>query len=648
MKPTFINIRVLGTTALALLFATSCSDILDEQPRSIYEPTFFQTEKGVEGGITSMYAHLRYIYGQAYYYNSCLTGTDEATYAQSADGNFKDADLSGVGSLTASSSRSDVLWGTAFSNINTANGVLENGSKVGVSEALLAEAHFFRGMDYFLLVQTFGGVPLDLGAGELKFNVSTSRTSVRNTVPEVYTKAVFHDLKTAITNLPDNPRVTGGVTKTVARLYLSKAYLTYGWWLENPNNIPTYPECDRTDPDGHDAAWYYQQAYDIATEAIDNPGPYGLMESFYQVNAGPYDRNKEILLYADHTQEDEYYNGGSLSYGSGGAPDNFAGWMMNWNYTDIQAKDKDGNTISPVIRVAEQAYGRPWTRMAPPHGVFTKTFKDKTKDSRYDGTFTTVYRGNWSTNGKDWTTVSGANGIAVAEGEPLLTFLPEDDPNIQYPDGAGNSNTGAGVITGRGDYVMGPSAISRRVYPGLWKLGPYRTDNGTGPGQPNAGSTRPYNIAKFSELYLIAAEAAVKGATTKPDKSARELVNVLRDRAGKWTFNNAENKEMDVDYGSQLTAETPATIDINFILDERSREFYGEGYRWFDLVRTQKWNEYADSYEICGNDKGDRNIVTYTRTIKPGHYLRPIPQGQLDGMEMSADEKKNYQNPEYR
>ena len=648
MKPTFINIRVLGTTALALIFATSCSDILDEQPRSIYEPTFFQTERGVEGGITSMYAHLRYIYGQAYYYNSCLTGTDEATYAQSADGNFKDADLSGVGSLTASSSRSDVLWGTAFSNINTANGVIENGSKVGVSDALLAEAHFFRGMDYFLLVQTFGGVPLDLGAGELKFNISTSRTSVRNTVPEVYTKAVFPDLKTAVTELPDKPRVTGGVTKTVARLYLSKAYLTYGWWLENPNNIPTYPECNRTDPDGHDAAWYYQQAYDIATEAIDNPGPYGLMESFYQVNAGPYDRNKEILLYADHTQEDEYYNGGSLTYGSGGAPDNFAGWMMNWNYTDIQAKDKDGNTISPVIRVAEQAYGRPWTRMAPPHGVFTKTFKDKAKDSRYDGTFTTVYRGNWSTNGKDWTTVIGANGMEVTEGEPLLKFLSEDDPSIQYPDGAGNSNTGAGVIAGYSYYVMGPSAISRRVYPGLWKLGPYRTDNGTGAGQPNAGSTRPYNIAKFSELYLIAAEAAVKGATTKPDKSARELVNVLRDRAGKWTFSNAENEEMDEDYGSQLTAETPATIDINFILDERSREFYGEGYRWFDLVRTQKWNEYADSYEICGDNKGDRNIVTYTRTIKPGHYLRPIPQGQLDGMEMSADEKKNYQNPEYR
>lgn len=598
-----------------------------------------------------MYSNLRNLYGQAYYYNACLTGTDEATWAQSADGNFKDADLSGVGSLTASSSRSDALWGTTFPNINTANGIIENGSAVGISASLLAEAYFFRGMDYFMLVQTFGGVPLDLGAGELKFNTSTSRTSKRNTVPEVYTKAIFPDLKTAVTDLPDNPRVTGGVTKTVARLYLSKAYLTYGWWLENPNNIPTYPECDRTDPDGHDANWYFQQAYDIATEAIDNPGPYGLMESFYQVNAGEYDRNKEILLYADHTQEDEYYNGGSLSYGSGGAPDNFAGWMMNWNYTDTQVKIADGKSltdaINPIIRIAEQAYGRPWTRMAPTHGVFTKTFADRKNDSRYDGTFTTVYRTNWSTNGETWETVAGPNGIAIKEREPILSFI-EDNPNIKYPEGAGVSNVGAGTLDGRGDYVIGLSAISRRVYPGLWKLGPYRTDNGKGPGQPNAGSTRPYNIAKFSELYLVAAEAAVKGATTKAGKSARELVNVLRARAGKWTYSNADYKEVSIDKSAEMTAATPDPITINYILDERSREYFGEGYRWFDLVRTQKWNEYADTYQICGTEKGDREIKTYTRTIKPGHYLRPIPQGQLDGMEMTDDEKKNYQNPEYR
>lgn len=643
MKPIFSKIRVLGTAALALFLTASCSDILDEQPRSSYDPTFFKTEKGVEGGVTSMYAHLRYIYGQAYYYNSCLTGTDEATWGWSADGNFKDADLSGVGNLTATTCRSDALWGTAFSNINTANGVIENGAEVGVNESLVSEARFFRAFDYFLLVQTFGGVPLDLGSGELKFNITPSRTSVRNTVPEVYTKAIFPDLLTAIENLPANPRVTGGVTKTVARLYLAKAYLTYAWWLKNPNNIPTYPECQRTDPDGHDAAWYFQQAYDVAVTAIENPGPFGLQESFWMVNAGPNDRNMEILLYADHTQEDEYYNGGSLSYGGGGAPDNFAGWMMNWNYTDARSADNQ----AVINRIAEQCYGRPWTRMAPPLGVFTKTFADKVNDSRYDGTFTTVYRGNWSTAGQNWESVTNANGMKVKEREPIFSFVFQDMDKIDYAGEGSKSNLGAGTLPGRADWVLGLNAVGRYVYPGLWKLGPYRTDNGSGAGQPNAGSTRPYNIAKFSELYLVAAEAAVEGAATQAGKSVRDLVNVLRARAGRWTYSNAEYKEVDRDFSAEMTAATPATIDINYILDERSREFYGEGYRWFDLVRTQKWNEYADSYVICGG-KGDHNPQTYSRTIEAFHYLRPIPQGQLDGMEMTEEEKDAYQNPGYR
>lgn len=643
MKPIFSKIRVLGTAALALFLTASCSDILDEQPRSSYDPTFFKTEKGVEGGVTSMYAHLRYIYGQAYYYNSCLTGTDEATWGWSADGNFKDADLSGVGNLTATTCRSDALWGTAFSNINTANGVIENGAEVGVNESLVSEARFFRAFDYFLLVQTFGGVPLDLGSGELKFNITPSRTSVRNTVPEVYTKAIFPDLLTAIENLPANPRVTGGVTKTVARLYLAKAYLTYAWWLKNPNNIPTYPECQRTDPDGHDAAWYFQQAYDVAVTAIENPGPFGLQESFWMVNAGPNDRNMEILLYADHTQEDEYYNGGSLSYGGGGAPDNFAGWMMNWNYTDARSADNQ----AVINRIAEQCYGRPWTRMAPPLGVFTKTFADKVNDSRYDGTFTTVYRGNWSTAGQNWESVTNANGMKVKEREPIFSFVFQDMDKIDYAGEGSKSNLGAGTLPGRPDWVLGLDAVGRYVYPGLWKLGPYRTDNGSGAGQPNAGSTRPYNIAKFSELYLVAAEAAVEGAATQAGKSVRDLVNVLRARAGRWTYSNAEYKEVDRDFSAEMTAVTPATIDINYILDERSREFYGEGYRWFDLVRTQKWNEYADSYVICGG-KGDHNPQTYSRTIEAFHYLRPIPQGQLDGMEMTEEEKDAYQNPGYR
>nr|WP_315158609.1 RagB/SusD family nutrient uptake outer membrane protein [uncultured Flavobacterium sp.] len=643
----FKNI-IIGSVALFSL--AGCSDLLEEKPHDFYEPGYFKTEQGVIQGLTSHYAHLRWLYGNAYFYNSLQTGTDEATYAQSADGNFKDHDLSGVGTITPSSSRSDVLWNNSFSDINTANGIIENAAAVGVAPSLVAESKFFRGFDYFLLVQTFGGVPLDLGAGELKFNSKPSRFSVRNTVPEVYTKGIFPDLKAAAAELPDASRLTGTATKTLARLYLAKAYLTYAWWLQNPNNIPTYPDTPRTDPDGHNAQWYFQEAYNVALEGINGAGTnFALQASFYDVNLGSNDRNKEMLLYADHTEANEYYNGASLTFGGGGGADNFAGWMATWNYTAIKSKNAAGGTVSPVQREAAQALGRPWTRMAPPIDVFTNTFADKTNDSRYDGTFTTVYRGNWNLKGTgltDVTTLYNANGLPITPKDAVLSFL-NDEPatSITYPSGGGDSGIGAGVLPGRADYVVSPNGFSRIVYPGFWKLGPYRTDNAGTLGQPNAASTRPFPIAKFSELYFVAAEAAVKGATGS--MTARNLINVIRARAGKWRWDNNGNVAKAVDNSAVLTAATPSVIDINYILAERSREYFGEGYRWYDLVRTQKWNELAGTYRIGGSNYGNHTPATVTRTIQPFHYLRPIPTGQLDGMEMTAAEKLAYQNPGY-
>lgn len=655
-----IPIKSFFVTVLFMLVFSGCKKILDEKPRSIYEPGFFKTEKGVLGGITSQYAHLRFIYGQPYFYNTLETGTDEYTYGQSADANFKDADLSGVGNLTPTSSRSDALWGTAFSNINTASGIIENAGAVGtIPASLIAEARFFRAFDYFLLVQTFGGVPLDLGAGELQFNTTPSRKSVRNTVPEVYTKAIFPDLLIAINDLPTAPRVTGGVTKTLARLYLAKAYLTYGWWLQNPNNIPTYPAADRVDPDGHNAQWYFQAAYDMAVQGIDNPGNFGLMDTFYDLHLGGNDRNKEMLLYADHTQESEFYNGACLNCfdSESGNGRNAAVWMVTWNYTVIRSApnpDGTGSAVSSVQREAIQPLGRPYIRMAPTIGAITNTFADKTLDSRYDGTFSTVYRGNWPKGGVANPVLYNANDMPVTPGQPILSFLEYESQaaGIVYPTGANfpgktSNNVGAGVLPGRADFVISPRGISRIVFPGLWKMGVYRTDNGTGLGQPNATSTRPFKIAKFSELYFIAAEAAVKGATPQAGKTAYDLINVIRARAGKWKFSNKNNAAFVQDNSAALVAATPLTIDINYILEERSREYFGEGHRWFDLVRTQKWNELAGTYEIGGTAYGNHTPQLVTRTIQPHHYLRPIPQGQIDGMEGTAEEKATYQNPGY-
>lgn len=634
------KILLAGAAIILGLGFTACSGVLDETPRATFTPEYFKTENGVKGGITALYAHLRNTWGQGYYFSSLETGTDEYTYGQSATESFKCLDMTPEVSLTKPDNcDASILWGQAFSDINTASGVIENGTAAGIDASLLAEANFFRAFNYFELVQTFGGVPLDLGAGELKFNTIPARTSTRNTVPEVYT-AIFADFEKAIADLPAEPRTTGCVTKTTARLFLAKAYLTYAWWLKNPNNIATYPECTR---DASQAQTYFQKAYDTALTAINNPASYKLQETFADVFFGPNDRNSEIVLYADHTAQDEYFNGGvGYGYGNGTAPDNFAHWINRWNYTLF------GGCL---VRTAYQSYGRPWSRMATPAEVPAK-FNDQNIDYRFEGTFVTAFRVNWevtaSNKGKEWT---NANGMKIKEGDIALMFTGENDPNVVY-NGTDNP-CAAGTLPGKSYYVITPDHLSRRAYLNVWKDGYYNeTTYGDGTaGMPNGATPRPAKIARFAELYYIAAEAAVMGATGA--KTARELINVVRARAGKWSLPKHANKDMDVvvgtyveDHSTEMTTATPTTITIDYILDERFREFFGEGLRWWDLVRTQTWEKYAKTYSIAGNEFGDP-MRTYTRTIPKNYYLRPIPQSQIDALQMTAEEKAKWQNPGY-
>ncbi len=633
---------------------TSCDNALDEHPRAIITPDYFNTKSGIEKGINALYANLRNTWGQGYYFNSLETGTDEYTYGQSADENFKCMDMTAdVSPLTPSNCRADVLWNNAFIDINTANVVIEKGKELGMDESLIVEANFFRALDYFELVQTFGGVPLDLGAGELKFNDSPNRESKRNTVPEVY-KAIFDDLVYAVETLPDKSRMTGTVTKTTARLFLAKAYLTYAWWLENPNNIPTYPECTR---DASKAKDYFQKAYDTAVEAINNPAGYGLQPAFFDTFYGPNDRNSEILLYADHTAQNEYYNGGvGYGYGSGAAPDNFSHWMNRWNYTNARAVTADGKQTDPLKREAAASYDRPWTRMATPCEV-PAMFTDKNIDSRFETTFVTTFFGNWNKGGDATASYTCANGMPVKNGEVVLTFYGENDPEVVYK--ANQSGIAAGEKPGVASWIITPDHLTRIAYLNVWKNGYYNeTDDGTGLGQPNGANPRPANIARFAEFYFIAAEAAVKGATVQGDMTAYNLINVIRARAGKWRIAaNADKDQRDIqagpkyldvyeDHSAEMVAATPKDITIDYILDERFREFYGEGLRWWDLVRTQKWEEKASTYTIGGNDYGSA-VEKHTREIKKSYYLRPIPQGQIDALQMNADKKAAYQNPGY-
>ena len=64
---------------------------------------------------------------------------------------------------------------------------------------------------------------------------------------------------------------------------------------------------------------------------------------------------------------------------------------------------------------------------------------------------------------------------------------------------------------------------------------------------------------------------------------------------------------------------TATDVDLDFLLDERGRELFGEGHRWWDLVRTGKLVERVRLH----NEQAAGNIQDY-------HTLRPIPQNQID------------------
>lgn len=623
----FKAFKILGV--MGLFFTTSCSDILDEEPRATMTPEFFQTEDGIKGGLTAVYSHMRYFYGPIGGLYIGTVGTDECTYAASVDGGGRECDTYGT-SITNNNGATQTIWMRAFIYINTCNGIIDIGTANGMDPALIAEAKFFRAHDYFLLVTNYGAVPLDLGAGPLAFNSKPVRTSVRDEVPDVY-MAIFNDLEEAVEELPANPRVVGAATKTAARLFLAKAYLTYGWWCERNAFTP-----DRD---------YFQLAYDIAVEAIQDPGPFGLMTTFYDVNLAANDRNKEIVFYADHN--DNYifsessnqaydYNGDQV--GEGGMKENRSNYAITCNF-----EQTTGGVVANVVRrIAEQKLGRPWTRIAPTAGALLNTFADKTNDSRFDGTFVTTYYANFQLEEPATASKAGANGIAILPNDTAWKFLGDDTekPNLV--------NVGDGYnLPGHGYAVWTPSTINRVRYPGLWKFGPDRTDK-TRKGPFNAVSTRPFPIAKFSELYLLAAEAVVKGATPEAGYSARELVNVIRARAGIWRYINNKNKTVSIDNSVAMTTATPATITIDYILAERSREFFAEGWRWYDLTRTGKLEDYAGTYYICETSPLQTTATAHTRDIQPYHYLRPIPYQQLDRMLGTPEEKNEYQNEGYR
>ena len=129
----------------------------------------------------------------------------------------------------------------------------------------------------------------------------------------------------------------------------------------------------------------------------------------------------------------------------------------------------------------------------------------------------------------------------------------------------------------------------------------------------NDYSDRPYILFRFAEVYLIAAEAAIKGGATPQD--AADMINVLRTRAA------LKANQTPAQYTAAVAAQqvTAAQMTIDFLLDERSRELFAEDTRWWDLARTKTLVSRVQLYN-----------TEASAGVQPFNMLRPIPQSQID------------------
>jgi starch-binding outer membrane protein, SusD/RagB family len=138
------------------------------------------------------------------------------------------------------------------------------------------------------------------------------------------------------------------------------------------------------------------------------------------------------------------------------------------------------------------------------------------------------------------------------------------------------------------------------------------------PGDKSTSNNTAVNIKviRLSEMYLIAAEASL---TSDALKSATYL-NAIRSR------------------NPSLAPATPATVTLDMILDERSKELYGEGHRFFDMMRLNKSITYNDEF-------GGLTVSQRPKTIDRTFYktILPISQAEINANpQIKAQQNQGY------
>ncbi|WP_316751578.1 RagB/SusD family nutrient uptake outer membrane protein [Pedobacter gandavensis] len=319
----------------------------------------------------------------------------------------------------------------------------------------------------------------------------------------------------------------------------------------------------------------YKEAKEMALNVIDGAYGFSLLPAYGDLWKMANLKNKEVIYAVNYSTNlslndliDPILNPLGHSRGS-----NSSHMLFAMKYDDQPGMLRD------IIN------GRPFDRYMPTRFLLDLFTDD---DARYEGSFKTVWYANGTTRPAGMkvgdTAIFATKKVYAPTGKLYKIY----DRNAVY-------NTD-GTVKDQLHYVT------------LSKF-----DDPTRSSINEAQSARDVFVIRLAELYLIAAEASLQ--LQDPDNAAK-YINVLRTRAAKAGKVAA----------MQVSA---AQMTLDFILDERGREFAGEQIRWFDLKRTGKLLERVKAY--------NPNALN----IKDFNLARPIPRTQIDAVSNKGEFSQN-------
>jgi hypothetical protein len=227
------------------------------------------------------------------------------------------------------------------------------------------------------------------------------------------------------------------------------------------------------------------------------------------------------------------------------------------------------------------ANGRPFKRLKPTPYLLNTVFADRVNDTRYKKTF----KDTWLSNkpGTYNTTFDGSKATVTYKAGDTTIYI----PGYEMP---------LAERAAKKYQVLVPSLYNYALFPTLKKFfDPLRPD------MTYENGSRDYFVHRLADTYLMLAEAQFKLGKQAESVAAINAVRVRAAAAGK-----AENMKV-------------TSVDMNLIMEERARELAGEQTRWMDLKRWGNLVERVKQYNVDA-----------AATIADRHYVRPIPQKQVD------------------